>query len=167
MTSPLRPRSGADLGVFARYTRELHRYLVRRLRRPADVDDLSQEVYLRLLRMNQNRLVHKPLAYLYGVAAHVVADFHKRNHELASSEESSDVVEQLLPDNLAERLNLQQQLERALAQLPPMHAAVLLAHKRDGLSYEEVAQELNLSVHTVAIYVKQAKARIRMMQWER
>jgi RNA polymerase sigma-19 factor, ECF subfamily len=68
---------------------------------------------------------------------------------------------------LADRLNLQQQLERALSQLPSTHAAVLLAHKRDGLSYEEVAAKLNLSVHTVEKYVTQAKARIRLMSWER
>src|SRR6476646_7591720 len=58
-----------------RYARELHRYLLRRLRRPQDVDDLAQEVYLRLLRLDEAKCVEKPLAFLYGVAAHVVADF--------------------------------------------------------------------------------------------
>jgi DNA-directed RNA polymerase specialized sigma24 family protein len=29
------------------------------------------------------------------------------------------------------------------------HAAILFLHKRDGLSYEEVAKELSISVHTV------------------
>ena len=166
MTSELPPRARADMGVFGHYSRELHRYLLRRLRRPEDADDLAQEVYMRLLRMNQHTLVRTPLAYLYGIAAHVLADFHKAKSQHHTEEEIADVTE-IIEDDLAERLNLQQQLQRALAQLPPTHAAVLLAHKRDGLSYEEVARELNLSVHTVAIYVKQAKARIRMMQWER
>jgi RNA polymerase sigma-70 factor (ECF subfamily) len=68
---------------------------------------------------------------------------------------------------MAERLNLQQQIDRALAQLPPTHAAVLLCHKRDGLSDEEVAEKLGLSIHTVEKYVTQAKSKIRTMSWER
>lgn len=167
----------ASLGAlaFRHYKRELHRYLLRRLRRPQDVDDLAQEVYLRLLRLDEDKCVRKPLAYLYGIASNVVADFrieaeHEREHLTIDSEvveEWSEDPSAVLPDDLADRLNLQQQLNRALSQLPPTHAAVLLAHKRDGMSYEEVATKLNLSVHTVEKYITQAKARIRTMSWER
>lgn len=159
--------------AFARYALELHRYLLRRLHRPQDVDDLAQEVYLRLLRLDEKR-VRKPLAFLYGIAAHVLADFKM---EAASEQEHltfddelvqawSERPSNLLPEELADRLNLEQQIAYALAQLPPTHAAVLLAHKRDGLSYKEVAQRLKLSVHTVEKYVTQAKAKIRSMSWD-
>lgn len=161
--------------TFGRYRRELHRYLMRRLRQPQDVDDLAQEVYLRLCRLDDERCVHKPLAYLYGIASHVLADFRievEAEREVVTVD--SDTVEEwidqpscVLPDDLADRLNLQQQIDRALAQLPPTHAAVLLAHKRDGLSYDEVAEKLGLSIHTVEKYVTQAKSRIRTMAWER
>jgi RNA polymerase sigma-19 factor, ECF subfamily len=168
----IEPTAGLDVSSFRRYGQELHRYLLRRSRRPQDVDDLAQEVYLRLLRHDSSKCVHKPLAYLYGVASHVVADYRnesERETECLSSdgerecEETSSVAQ----DDLADQLNLQQQLERALAQLPPTHAAVLIAHKHRGLSYEEVAAELDLSIHTVEKYVTQAKAQIRTMAWER
>jgi RNA polymerase sigma-70 factor (ECF subfamily) len=159
---------------FGRYRRELHRYLMRRLREPQDVDDLAQSVYERLLRFDDEKVVHKPLAYLYGVASHVLADFRieeERDHEhVVAHDESEDWAECpscILPDDLADRLNLQQQIDLAIAQLPPTHAAVLLSHKRDGLSYEEVAEKLGLSIHTVEKYVTQAKARLRTMTWER
>ena len=158
-----------------RYARELHRYLLRRLRKPQDVDDLAQEVYLRLLRLDEAKCVQTPLAFLYGVAAHVVADFRLQ----MSTEEShltfdEDAVQQwsehpvdVLPDELAERVALEQQLEWALKQLPPTQAAVLLAHKRDGLSYEEVAKKLKLSVNTVEKYLTQAKAKLRTLPWDK
>lgn len=160
--------------TFGRYTRELHRYLMRRVRQPQDVDDLAQEVYLRLIRVDDAKCVHKPLAYLYGVAAHVLADFRIEveterevidHHEVV--EEWYDTPSCVLPDDIGDRLNLQQQIDKAMAQLPPTHAAVLLLHKREGLSYEEVAEQLGLSIHTVEKYVTQAKARIRTMAWER
>lgn len=173
--APDNPAIGFGISAFRHYRGELHRYLLRRLRKPQDVDDLAQEVYLRLLRHDESKCVHKPLAYLYGIASHVVADYrieedHDREHltfDSESEESWSAEPSSVLPDDLADRLNLQQQLERALAQLPPTHAAVLLAHKRDGLSYEEVAEKLNLSVHTVEKYLTLAKARIRTMPWER
>ncbi len=168
------PDSRKDRSPFERYALQLHRYLARRLRRPQDVDDLAQEVYLRLLRLGNENRVRKPLPFLYGIAAHVLADFNMENvserEHLTFDDEAVHAWSQssagMAPEELTERLNLQQQIERALAKLPRMHAAVLLAHKRDGLSYKEVAQRLNLSVHTVEKYLTQAKARIRMMSWD-
>jgi RNA polymerase sigma factor (sigma-70 family) len=158
--------------TFGRYRRELHQYLMRRLRRPSDVDDLSQEVYLRLIQLDEGKCIEKPLAYLYGVASHVLADhmFDMKHQRVDWSEDAEDWIESpacVLPDDMADRLNLQQQIDKAMAQLPPTHAAVLLAHKRDGLSYDEVAEKLGLSVFTVEKYVSQAKARVRTMSWER
>lgn len=161
--------------TFGRYRRELHRYLMRRLRQPQDVDDLAQEVYIRLIRLDDEKCVLKPLAYLYGIASHVLADYRieveqERECITVDSEavdEWTDTPSCVLPDDLAERLNLQQQIDKAIAQLPPTHAAVILAHKRDGMSYDEVAEKLGLSRHTVEKYVTQSKARIRTMSWDR
>jgi RNA polymerase sigma factor (sigma-70 family) len=167
---PLQEGSGEfDLSLLD-YDKQLQRYLAHRLPRPQDAEDLAQEVYLRLLRVDQTKL-RKPLAYIYGIAAHVVADFtndarHTRELLSEDQEEGPEESAEALPDDLADRLNLQQQLERALARLPRMHALVLLAHKHRGLSYEEVAVELGLSIHTVEKYITQAKARIRTMTWE-
>jgi DNA-directed RNA polymerase specialized sigma24 family protein len=70
-------------------------------------------------------------------------------------------------DVLAERLSLQRQLERGLAQLPPMHRTVLLLVTRDGLSHEEAARATNLSIHTVEKYVTEARARLKLLPWDR
>lgn len=169
---------GGKVGQFAaecfkEYRRPLHKYLLRRLRRPEDVDDVSQQIYERLMKVGDEKVVEKPLAYLYGIAHHVVADHMfelKQGSPVDWSQDADDWAESaacVLPDDIADRLNLQQQIDKAMAQLPPTHAAVLLAHKRDGLSYDEVAEKLGLSIHTVEKYVTQAKARIRTMHWDR
>ncbi len=155
-----------------KYRKDLHRFLVRRLQHAEDAADLAQEVYLRLLRVENSEWVRKPQAYLYGVAAHVVFEYRMRTEKEPVTFDS-EVMEQLAenpagvqPDELGDRLGLERQLERLLGTLPPTHLAVLLLHKRDGLSYEEVARKLQLSVHTVQKYIFQAKARIRM-EWQR
>ncbi len=164
------------VSVFGRYGRELHRYLARRLRRPADADDLAQEVYLRLLRRNRDEAVANPRAYVYRIASHVVSEFQSRTaHGEDHVTFSSEAVEHLdrhppevaSEDELAERLHLQREIQQALSQLPPTHQAIFLLHKRDGHSHEEIARKLEVSMHTVEKYLVQAKARLRAMTWDR
>jgi RNA polymerase sigma-70 factor (ECF subfamily) len=161
-----------DLAKFWGYNRKLHCFLSRRWNRPQDVDDLAQQVFERICRADEEKIVEKPLAYLYGVASHVLADHifdtkHQRIDWAEDVDEHMEDIECWLPDDMADRLNLQQQINKALAQLPPTHAAVLLCHKRDGLSYTETAEKLGLSVFTVEKYLTQGKAKLRTMAWDR
>lgn len=158
-----------DASSFSRHDRLLHHYLTRRLRLRQDADDLTQEVYLRLLRRSLASPIHKPLAYLYGIAAHVLAEFRARGDRERQSLSidnpatgfSNENSEEIAADYLIDALELWERIDHVLGTLPPTHAAVLVAHKLEGLSYREVAERLNLSVHTVAKYVAQAKAMIK------
>lgn len=160
--------------AFRKYGAELHRYLVRRLRRPQDADDLAQEVFLRLLRLEDADFVQKPQSYLYGIASHVVHEFRMRaeqEHERVTFdsemlETAAERRSQLQLEDPGERLNIQRQLDRALERLPATHRTVLLLLKRDGMSYEEAARATRLSIHTVEKYLFQAKAMIKAEKWD-
>lgn len=156
------------------YRRELHKYLLRRLRRPHDLDDIKQEVYVRLLRMECMDRVREPLAYLYSVAASAVADFmlaeQRRQHVTSNNDVVDSWVEDLnqaSPDDMAERISVERQLERALNQLPHAQAAALIYHYQDGLSCDETAKKLGLSPKSVDKYLTRAKARMRGILAER
>lgn len=167
------PQRAWTVGVH--YRRELHKYLLRRLRRPQELDDLKQEIYLRLLRMDRMECVREPLAYLYSIAANVVADFtiaerRRQGYVMPDSdavENWAEDPEQALPDDAADRLSLERQLRKALDQLPPLQAAALVYHYQDGLSCNEIANKLNLSPKSVDKYLTRAKARMRILLWER
>ncbi|MGE0115852.1 MAG: RNA polymerase sigma factor [Steroidobacteraceae bacterium] len=154
--------------VFRNHAAELQRYLIRRVGHAQDADDLAQEVFARLLRVQDAELVRKPLAYVLGIATHVVREFRqRRQHDQVLYD--SDVTDELCesPATLttrghAEQLELQNRLDLALAQLPPTHKLVLLLVKRDGLSYAEAAHYAGLSVHTIEKYVVEARARLRV-----
>jgi RNA polymerase sigma factor (sigma-70 family) len=161
--------------TFRRYGMGLHRYLERRLPSPEDADDLTQEVYLRLLRLEDAELVRKPQAYLYGVASNVVREYRMRSDlERERMTFDSEVVQdetehphELNADDLPDRLHTLRQLEKALEQLAPMHRAIIVLLKRDGLTYEEAAQATGLSWWTVEKYYHQAKAQLKTMKWEK
>lgn len=151
-----------------RYKRELHRYMMRRLRHPQDADDLSQDVLLRLLVMSDSKIVHKPLAFIYGTASHVLADHRieteqRTEHVITDSETVDEYAGEgvIVEDMTAEQIDHQREIEICMRGLSATHAKVLMAHKGLGMSYDEVAEELNLSIHTVEKYVTQAKGIFR------
>lgn len=157
----------------AEHDAELQRFLMRRLRSAQNAQDLAQEAYLRLLRVERSELVRKPRAYLYRIAANLVYEFQLREQrELVTFD--SDALELAAErprhggeEDESERLSLAQQLEAVLAQLPPLYRAVFVLRKRDGLSYTEIAERLEISVHTVKKYLARAVAQCRAAQWER
>jgi len=153
------------------YRKSLHRYLLRRLRSAEDAEDLAQEVYLRMLRVDENELIHSPQDYLYGIASHVVYQFRLRAHREMVDFDSDSVERavqnpsQVPPNELAQRIETEQHLEWALNQLPLMQRAVLLLHKRDQLTDREIAQRLNIGISTVKKHLARAHARMRTL-WD-
>jgi RNA polymerase sigma-70 factor (ECF subfamily) len=159
--------------AFRKYAPELHRYVERRMRRPEVAQDLTQDIFERFLQVEDTEAVHNPQAYLFGIASHVVREaLFREDKSLVAfdSEAAEDAGRQLdnaLPDDAAERLSLQQDLKRALAELPPVHRVVLLLVKRDGLSCDEAARRTQLNVNTVRTYIFEARAKVKMILKDR
>jgi RNA polymerase sigma factor (sigma-70 family) len=159
--------------AFRKYAPELHRYIERRMRHPEIAPDLTQDIFERFLQIEDTDAVRNPQAYLYGIASHVVREALFRedkslvSYDSDAVEEVGDRLDYALPDDMAEQLALQQDLKRALAELPAMHRTVLLLVKRDGLSYEEAALRTHLNVNTVTTYVFEARAKMKMILKDR
>jgi len=146
------------------YSAELHRFLRRRVAEAQDLGDLVQEVYLRLLRVQNTETVRNPLAYIYGIAAHVASEFNMRQRQGRMVYDST-VVEAVAENPGQAAFSegggfFERQVGDALAQLPPNRLAVLL-ERREGLSHAQIAQRLGLSVHTVKKYSVEALAHVR------
>ena len=169
--SPDRTASPAKPGL-VQYQPALHRFLMQRLKSAEDAADVAQEVYLRMLRVEDSELVRSPQDYLFGIASHVVYQFKLRarrevvDFDSEAVEHVSEHPSEVQQDELAQRIETQQQLEWALGQLPPTQRIVLLLRKRDQLSNRQIAERLKLSSHTVKKYLFQAQARMRTL-WNR
>ncbi|KRG71389.1 hypothetical protein ABB27_03870 [Stenotrophomonas terrae] len=147
------------------YSAELHRFLRRRVAEAQDLGDLVQEVYLRLLRVQSIETVRNPLAYIYGIAAHVASEFNMRQRQGRLLYDST-VVEAVSENPGQAAFSegggfFERQVGDALAQLPANRLAVLLLERREGLSHAQIAQRLGLSVHTVKKYSVEALAHVR------
>jgi DNA-directed RNA polymerase specialized sigma24 family protein len=86
-----------------RWNRSLFQFLRRRVRSSADVQDLAQETYLRLLRAHDLSQVRNPQAYLLQVARHVALEWRDR---LPRSDSFVVLDEDLLVDDHLPELEL-------------------------------------------------------------
>lgn len=152
----------------------LRRFLASRLRTgTADVPDLVQEVFLRLLRIDRHETIRSSEAYLFTVAFHVLHQHLMRRSAAPQAIEITTLIDQMesTPDaDPANQTETQQQLEdlqRALGQLSPKAQAVLLLHRRDGYSLEEIADQLGFSRANAAKYLAKALLHCRQQMQER
>jgi RNA polymerase sigma-70 factor (ECF subfamily) len=157
------PERGGDV---ARWYDEYHVRLLGFLRAQLernDAEDVSQEVYLRLLRIPEERVVEHPRAYLLRVAANVIADWRagQKPYETRPPEELDQPAETEDGAERYDRLRRLERVERALRTLPAHYRAAVVLKTRHGLSYGEIADHLGVSERMVKRYIVKAYARLR------
>ena len=154
----------------ADWFRELHaplrRYLVRRkVGSIADIDDIAQEVFLRLLRYNRAELIDFPQAYLYKIAANVSAEWATRSNRRLphSSAWLTELADTLSPQLEAEREAANAELQRAINALPSPPQTILRLHFAEGICHEAIALRLGLTRRIVKRDLANAYASLRNM----
>jgi RNA polymerase sigma factor (sigma-70 family) len=136
------------------YEAELRLRLRRLCHGEAEVDDLVQDVYYRILKMESVGHVLEPKAFLMQIAKNIMVDRFRRESvvhiEAVASLEALDVAD---PGPTPERVALARaELKWVLGlvgNLPERCRRVFSARKIDGLSQNETARSLNISENVV------------------
>lgn len=144
--------------------KRLHRFLSSKLSNEADAQDFAQEAFLRLLRIENKKLIQNPDAYLMRIARNLLYEHYVNIPSQPKSSEGLDWED--AGDNVEEQVIQSQsnkELEWALGQLPAKCRAVLVLHRRDGLTYEQIAQTLEISTSMVKKYIIQGLSKCRSL----
>jgi RNA polymerase sigma-70 factor (ECF subfamily) len=142
--------------------RGLHRFLSRRMQGwRAEVPDLVQEVFLRLLRVEDHEAIRNPQAYLYTIANHVLHQHALKNAQVSEVRRFADVLgwnseEESDPEVLLETEERFAALSLALQKHSPRAYATLVLHRCDGIPLKDIAPRLGVSYTMVKRYLAQA-----------
>ncbi len=153
--------------IALQYGRGLRRFLAVRLRNVADVPDLAQEVYLRLLRVNHQEAIRNPEAYLFTVANHVLYQYSLRRAATTEFIDITEATAELLspageePPAQVENSQRVERLQKILKRLPPRVGAALVMHRIGGYTVQEVANELGVARETAKKYLTRAAEHCR------
>jgi RNA polymerase sigma-70 factor, ECF subfamily len=136
------------------------------------IDDLAQEVFLRLYRALPSFRGDALLStYLYRIVANVAQDEWKRRRRddrplVSFSEEEADWEDRLPhpgPDaeqQFAER-QFRYSVDEQLQQLSGIERTILVLYHQEEQSYEQIAQSLKLPIGTVRTHLHRGRKKLR------
>lgn len=159
---PQESRESFVSAIASHYGQRLKRFFTLRLRNAADAPDLAQEVFLRLMRVENHETIRSPEAYLFTVASHVLHQHTLRQANTPASLDISEVFAELQltsnddPAARAEGQEKLKELEHALATMPAKMSTTLLLHRFAGLSIEECGRHLGVSRPAAKKYLARA-----------
>ena len=140
--------------------------LMRRGRSTHDADDLVQEAWVRLACYEREQIVDQPEAFLMRTALNLSIDAHRarvgRGEEVMLEEV---VLIDTAPDADAVVLGRERlaRMSVCLGRLANKTRDIFLAHRVEGLSYQEIARRHQLSISTVEKHV--ARATLQVTCW--
>ncbi len=149
-----------------RYRPGLLRFFERRIRPRADVEDLVQEVFLRLARRSDLDSVEHMQGYLFEVAANVIRDRVRHDQSRAGGRhdeyrEERHGLEDFSPERVLMGRQSVGRVTRALYELPERARMAFVLHRFEGMRHPEIARRLGVSVSSVEKYVMQALAHVK------
>ncbi|MGH2481083.1 MAG: RNA polymerase sigma factor [Ktedonobacteraceae bacterium] len=163
-----------------RYSNSLFNFISRFLNDYDAASDILQQVFTQLYISLPNLRTGEPLkAWLFQVARNRCLDELRRKRVLHFSELQTagedDELSPLalipdtspLPEEMAERHDLQDILQHAISGLPPKFRAVVLLRYTSQLSFSEIGQALRMPEATAKTYFQRAKPLLRTALKER
>jgi len=155
-------------GIFERHATTIHRYLVRRVG-PWDADSITGEVFEIAFRRRADFDQSYPSArpWLYGIATNLLTrrtrSEARRLHATARLA-AQPPLELDLADAVVDRVDLRARHEAAATAVTALAATerdVLLLFAWEELSYDEIAQALDIPVGTVRSRLNRGRNRLR------
>jgi RNA polymerase sigma-70 factor, ECF subfamily len=149
-------------GLFTEHGREVFRAAYRITGNAADAEDVTQTVFLRLMRQEEgSRLGPEPTGYLRRAATNAALDVLRRRRT-ARAVPLEGVEERLTdqapgPERRLGSRRLHESLRRALTALSERAATVFALRHIEGLTNGEIAELLDTSSAVVAVTLHRAR----------
>jgi len=157
MNEVSRGRTAALAELFERHHRPLYRFFMRMTGDGGLSEDLTQEVFFRVLKYKDTYHPDRPFqAWMYQIARNLLTDTaRKRKFEVLPGE-FEVVSSHAGADEEIARSQEVSLLRRALECLPLEKREVLLLSRFQNMKYEEIAALLGCEVNTVKVRVYRA-----------
>ncbi|MBK8291400.1 MAG: RNA polymerase sigma factor [Flammeovirgaceae bacterium] len=155
--------------LFDRYHKRIFNFLARMSADTQIAEDLTQNVFLRLLKY---RHTYKPemkfQSWIYQMARNAFADHYQYQKQRMPVRMEIEKLSDRLPEvmDALEQEEIEKRLIQALAKLPDDYRELLVLTRFQHLKYEEVAHFLDMTVSNVKVKVHRAIGQLRENYFE-
>ena len=159
-------------GLVKEYEKNVYNLARRMTGDPEDAADMAQDAFIKAYSsLSSFRGDSKFSVWLFRIVSNLCLDFlrsRKRRPTVSLSAESDEgedmefdiADESQSPETLLEQKLTREAVRRGLDSLPPEQRQILLLREIQGLSYEEIAQVLELETGTVKSRIFRARKRL-------
>ena len=161
--------------ILDRYRTPIYNLCYRMSRNPEDARDLAQEVFIKVFSLlDRFDEQYAFSSWLFRIATNHCIDHIRRNRlrflslDGATGQDGEEYELQIPsdgpePDTVLQRKEALERLAEVIAELPPHYKAITMLRHDQQLSYEEIAEILQLPLGTVKARIHRARNLIQQM----
>ena len=163
----MQPDAQASITVMSqRFRPALMSFFLRRIRNPAEAEDLTQEVLMRVAERGAAIDASRPDAYVFQIAANLLRDQGRRQKVRAAYQNGLGMseatrVEERDPDRVLQAKQSLTTVLDALRQMPERTRTIFILFRLENMKQREIADMLGISIRTVEQHVVRASVRLR------
>ena len=146
--------------IVKRYQKSIWRHAFRILKDPMAADDATQETFIRAFKhLNDFKRQKSFKSWLYKIATNFCLDYLRKNSRLTSLESQIPFLPSEEPSLIEKLIHKEAivSLQKALSRLPAIYLEPLSGYYFAGLSYQALAQNLNLPINTLKTRIRRGK----------
>jgi len=158
--SSIRASEQSDSGIYTAFLQNesiLKRFLRRFLYKQEDIDEISQETFLRAYKATKGRQIDSPKAYLFQVARSLAySELSHKTRKLTDYLEDALEDQAGTTDQLEDEVAAQQKVRfffDAIAELPPQCRRVFLMRKVQGMPHKAISQSMGIGPSAVEKHI--------------
>jgi RNA polymerase sigma-70 factor (ECF subfamily) len=156
--------SAAARGAWQDLDSKLRPFIARRVHGAADVDDIVQDVFLRIQRgLGALRDEDRFGPWVYRVARSAIVDHQRRSakHVVAGPDDAEDVAIEEADDDGAVERELASYVAAFVAMLPSPYREALTLTELEGLTQKAAAEMLGISLSAMKSRVQRGRQQLR------
>lgn len=126
-------------------------------------EDLTHDTFVKVLASKAAQALQEPRAFLTTVAHGLVVSLWRRQdleHAYLDALQAQGVPYAASPEDRAQAVEALVQIDEMMAELPPKAARAFVLAQLEGLTYQEIADQLGVSERMVKKYMAQTMARL-------
>lgn len=150
--------------LYDRYYKQVYGYFVRMTNNVEISRDLTQNVFLKILKYSHSWKGDKVFAYwLFRIARNILIDYYNETRKFFSAEEDQESISDEQFDSVRE-MDIKESYEfllEAMGQLKPADRELIELSRFQGFSYREMAQTLLSNENAVRVKTFRAVQRLK------
>ena len=143
-----------------RYRQPLTAYFQRRVHSRIEAEDLTQEVFLHLVRRMDVEAIENPEAFVFRSAVNLLRDRSRRGKtlrsHLAELTHHHAEVEELSPERVFDSQQSLTLVLSVLEELDERSRDAFILHRLEGMKHAEIAEFMGVSISSVEKYIIKA-----------